>query len=106
VLAAESTHLLPHTLKHPHTHTRTHKHTHTHTHTPTHTHTYTHTLPLASLRKGEVPDEISRDAEKLTSVFEAEAAKAGSVGAGEVGAQLGKAGKALDAYVVFAKIVL
>jgi hypothetical protein len=60
----------------------------------------------ASLRKGEVPDEISRDAEKLTSIFDAEAGKAATVGAGEVSAQLSKAGAALDKYVAFAKIEL
>jgi hypothetical protein len=50
----------------------------------------------ASLRKGEIPDEISRQAEQLTIAFE----KAGSVKGGRLDEKATRA--ALDAYLKFA----
>lgn len=60
----------------------------------------------ASLRKGEVPDEISREAEQLTDEFYAEAAKLSGVAnkGGDVAQQLSIVKSKMDAYVAFAKI--
>jgi len=55
-----------------------------------------------SLRKGEVPDEISRTAEKLTKAFEVEAGKLGK--AKDLPAQYKAAADALKKYTDFAKI--
>ena len=55
-----------------------------------------------SLRKGEYPDDISREAEKLTKVFEVEVKKLGS--AKDLPAQYKAASAALDKYLDFAKL--
>jgi len=56
----------------------------------------------ASLRKGEVPDEISRKAESLTDAFVREVNKLES--SKEVATQLQQADLALKEYLQFAKI--
>jgi hypothetical protein len=55
-----------------------------------------------SLRKGEVPDEISRKAEKLSSVFAAEAKKLSS--AKDLTAEYNAVSKTIDDYLDFAKL--
>lgn len=55
-----------------------------------------------SLRKGEYPDDISRQAEKLTKAFEVEVKKLGS--SKDLAAQYKAANAALDNYLDFAKL--
>jgi hypothetical protein len=58
----------------------------------------------ASLRKGEVPDEISRTAEKLTATFIAEVDKLDK--SSNTVEQLAKCRVALDEYLAYSKLDL
>ena len=58
----------------------------------------------ASLRKGEVPDEISRTAEKLTATFISEVDKLDK--SSNTVEQLAKCRKALDEYLTYSKLDL
>ena len=58
----------------------------------------------ASLRKGETPDEISRNAEKLTETFKNIAKVLNTSPASDLATQLSKSKEALNSYLKFASL--
>ena len=56
------------------------------------------------MRKGEIPDEVSRKAEKLTEVFAAEVKKLDGAKGDKLAQQLEVSKKAINEYLDFAKL--